>query len=154
MRIEDDLENRGTCLSAQLIMFVQLSGFSNDNGGVPPVDGEDSVKHVLARWLTPHSRALIRDDMLRPLCPSPMDINHALWKFAEEDRPLLTSTIVNKHIQWYPGNDMSESVRQMRSEQRAWFGLVEIECIEEIINCTSVDDDPLTVLQTITLPFQ
>ena len=81
-------------------------------------------------------------------------INHALWKFAEEDRPLLTSTIVNKHIQWYPGNDMSESVKQMRSEQRAWFGLVEIECIEEIINCTSVDDDPLTVLQTITLPFQ
>ena len=134
-------------------MFVHLSGFSSD--GVPPVDGDDSVTYALVRWLvTAHPRVLVRDDVLRPLCPPPLDINHALWKFAEEDRSLLTPTILNKHITSYPGNVMSDKVRNMHSEERAWFGLVEIDCMQEILNCTRVDDDLNTILQTITLPFQ
>ena len=113
-----------------------------------------SSRRSLVRWLTAHPRALVRDDALRPLCPPPLDINHALWKFAEEDRSLLTPRIVNQHITSYPGNTMSESLTHMRSEQRAWFGLVEIDCLREILNCTSVDNDLNTILQTITLPFQ
>ena len=153
VRLEDDVETRGTCLSAQLIMFVHLSGFDSDDG-VPPVDGEDSVTYALVRWLTAHPNALLRDDMLRPMCPAPLDINHALWKFAEEDRPLVTPAILNKHITSYPGKTMAEKIRHMRSEKRAWFGLVEVECIQDILNCTYVDNDLGTVLQTITLPFQ
>ena len=104
VRLEDDVSTRGTCLSAQLIMFIHLSGFSA--AGVPAVDDDDSVTYALIRWLTAHPRALVRDDTLRPLCPPPLDINHALWKFAEEDRSLLTPRIVNQHITYYPGNIM------------------------------------------------
>lgn len=152
VRLEDDVSTRGTSLAAQLIMFIHLSGFSSD--GTPAVHDDDSVTYALVRWLTAHPRALVRDDALRPLCPPPLDINHALWKFAEEDRSLLTPRIVNQNITSYPGNTMSESLAHMRSEQRAWFGLVEIDCIREILNCTSVDNDLNTILQTITLPFQ
>ena len=152
VRLEDDVSTRGTCLSAQSIMFIHLSGFSANS--VPAVDDDDSVTYVLVRWLTAHPRALVRDDALRPLCPPPLNINHTLWKFAEEDRPLLTTRIVNQHITSYPGNTMCESLTQMHSEQRAWFGLVEIDCMREILNCTSVDNDLNTILQTITLPFQ
>ena len=153
VRLDDDVPDRGTCLSAQLIMFVHVSGFSSDSDGVPPVDGDDSITYALVRWLTPHPRAILRDHLLRPVCPPPMDINHALWKFAEEDRPLLTPSIVNKHITCYPGKTIDDNVRHMRSEERAWFGLVETDCIEEILNCTCVDNDLGTLLQTITLPF-
>ena len=154
VRFEDDLATRGTCLSGQLIMFVHLSGFDNSDDGVPPVDGEDSVTYALVRWLTAHPNALIRDDCMRPLCSSPMDINHGLWKFAEEDRPLVTPSILGKHVTFYPGKNVSEKVNHMHSEERAWFGLVEVDCIKEIMNCTCVDDDLQTILQTITLPFQ
>ena len=153
VRLKDDVVGRGTCLSAQLITFIYLSGFGKD-GGVPLVDGEDSVSYALVRWLTPHPEALVRDTMQRPICPPPMDINHALWKFATENRPLLTPSIVNRHITSYPGGTMDDKVRHMHSEERAWFGLVEIDCIEEILNCTYVNGDLETILQTITLPFQ
>ena len=101
-------------MSAQLIMFIHLSRFSAD--GVPAVDDDDSVTYDLVRWLTAHPRVLIRDDALRPLCHPPLDINHVLWKFTEEDRSLLTFSIVNRHIAYYPGRTVSDKVTQINSE--------------------------------------
>ena len=153
VRIQDDLKTRPTCLGAQLQMFVQVKGFKNHDDICLP-NGEDSRTYALIRWLCAHPNALVRDDMKRPICPSPMDINHALWKFAEEDRHLLTPDILRSHCICYPGSTVSDQVRHMDSEKRAWFGLVELKTVKEILNCTNVDNDLNTILQTITLPFQ
>lgn len=151
--IEDDLKTRTTCLAAQLLMFVQVTGFRNHVDICLPND-EDSRTYGLIRWLCPHPNALVRDDMKRPMCPPPMDINHALWKFAEEDRHLLTQDVLKSHCTCYPGSTVSDQVTHMHSEKRAWFGLVELQTIKEILNCTNVDNDLNTILQTITIPFQ
>ena len=70
-------------------MFVKVSGLSEAGIDVPEEMrasahnscNEKSVTLALVRWLSPHADALLRDDQLRPVCPPPFDINHALWTF-------------------------------------------------------------------------
>ena len=78
----------------QIIMFVRVSGFSSESGGIHlPSDltnhpgQHDSVVLALVRWLSPHPNALIRDSKLRPICPPPFDTNHALWVFSKRPSP-------------------------------------------------------------------
>ena len=75
-------------------MFVRVSGLGHAGVTVPEdlldapnsTCNRNSVTFTLVRWLTPHPRAIIRDDRLRPMCPAPFDINHALWTFARTPR--------------------------------------------------------------------
>jgi len=91
-------------------MFVEIEGF-NENGITlphhltPTTDGR--IILTLIRWLSPHPRAILRDKSFRPICPPPLDINHALWKFTEttRPRPLLTDAAITRNLNHYHGND-------------------------------------------------
>jgi hypothetical protein len=148
-----------TCLSCEIILFIKLSGFTPDSGGVElprkyriPLTNTDSVVFSLVRWLSPHPDAILRDSKLRPVCPSPLDINHALWRYTTENRPLLTQSIINRHLTYYPGPTIQDSVDNANLEREAMFDLVVPESFETFMNCTITDNN--VVLETITLPFQ
>lgn len=148
-----------TCLSAQILAFVKVSGFKESGIPLPenlrvPETNTSHVTFAMIRWLSPHPRASLRDRKLRPVCMPPFDINHALWKFAECTRPLISDRILGRQIMSYEGRDMATRVNNMHAERRAWFYLILPETIDQIINCTSINNDPNTIMQTITLPFQ
>ena len=138
-------------------MFVQLEGFSSGTIAlpdwlVPTADGR--VVLCLIRWLSPHPRAILRDKSLRPICVAPLDINHALWKFTETKRALLTDTILDKNLKYYDGN-MTERKRLSMLESHASYDLILPETIDYYINCTRCDEESEdnTILETITIPF-
>ena len=139
-----------TCLSAQLLVFVQITGLQ-DFLTLPAslrnhIDYVTSVILALIRWLSPHPDAiLLRDDQLRPTCPSPLDINHALWTFTETTRPNLTDAVVMRNSSCYPDADT------IINEKTARFDLVQPESLHMYLNCTQLDNND--VLETITLPF-
>ena len=114
-----------------------------------------SVEFAFIRWLSPHPNALIRDSKLRPICPPPLDINHALWTYSTRPRGALTAAVIRKHIDFYHGVTEDERNRSVRSESDAYFDLIQPECFQRFMNCTHVnmDTDTHTILETITLPF-
>ena len=145
-----------TCLTAEIIMFVRVSGFQsvNNNGGVvlPEIYRTDnpggSILFTLVRWLIPHADALLRDSQLRPIGRPPLDINHALWKFAERDRPV-PEVAFRRQLHFYGSAD--ERVENLRLERRAYFDLLQPDCFETYVNCTVHENN--TILETVTLPF-
>ena len=156
VRIHGPLENN-TCLTAQIIAFVEISGF-NDQLVLPtklrnPPTNSRRVTLALVRWLAPHPDALLRDSDNRPIAPSPLDINHALWKFAETQRPVLTPAVLEKNLSYYDGHDRSSRVANANLERTAMFDLLEPETFTNYVNCTEVNVDRKSILETITLPF-
>ena len=86
------------------------------------------------------------------MCPSPLDINHALWRYSTENRPLLTQTIINRHLaDYYPGLNVQDKLDNSILEREAMFDLVVPESFETFMNCSITDNN--TLLETITLPF-
>ena len=158
VRIRGPPENN-TCLSAQILMFVNISGFSAQSGfELPreyrnPVNNTSSVLLSLVRWMSPHPDSLIRDSKLRPLCPPPLDINHALWIFSKTTRPQLTENILQKHLSFYDTNTLYSAETIRNSERTARFDFIQPESFDSYINCTPVDQEPNTILETITIPF-
>lgn len=152
-----------TCLSAEIVMFLRISGFvtAGTEGVVlpeayrSPIGNTEFVVFALIRWLSPHPDALLRDDQLRPICPAPLDINHALWTFAQEPRALLTTPVINRNMMLYPGNTVEERVRNADAEREAMFDLVLPESLETFMNCTTCNTttDSNVILETITIPF-
>ena len=163
-----------TCWSAQILMFLHISGFNNDGIGLPKQfrsttqhgsdssgddsdgDGDGDVILALIRWLTPHPDALLRDSERRPICPPPLDINHALWTYATETRQLVNRRILSKNIMYFPGQDTEERKHNAELERRAMFDLVQPQSFEHFINCTRINTTTPTevsLLETITIPF-
>ena len=149
-----------TCLSAEIIMFVRISGFTDDGVVLPedyqsPPGQTHSVTFALIRWLSAHPDALLRDSQRRPICPPPLDINHALWTYSEENRELLTTTIMNRNLHMYPGKNTQEREHNASLERRAMFDLVLPQTFEKFMNCTAINTttDPNVILETITIPF-
>ena len=141
-------EGEVTCWSAQVLVFVKISGFE-DFMTLPawsrdPPDNYTSWTLALVRWLSPHPNALVRDGQRRPLCTSPFGFNHALWTFTKQERPDLTDDVVLRNSQCYP--DTSSII----SEKTARFDLIDIRWLKTYMNCTVIDDE---VLETITIPF-
>ena len=142
-------------------MFVEIEGF-NENGITlphhltPTTDGR--IILTLIRWLSPHPRAILRDKSLRPICPPPLDINHALWKFTETGlpRPLLTDVAITRNLNHYHGNDIVERKRAALLESRAFYDLIVPESIDYFMNCTRCDQETEdhNILETITIPFE
>ena len=140
----------GTCLSAQLIVFVRITGLQ-DILAVPAhlentSTDDSSITLALIRWLSPHPDAILRDQKMRPVCVPPFDINHALWTFSKTLRPELTDDIVISQESSYP------DAETVLSERDARYDLVLPESLNQHINCTVVDR--LNIMETITLPFQ
>jgi hypothetical protein len=154
VRVMGPPENN-TCLTAQILVFVHIVGFGDDivlpQRFRNPVD--NSVVFALVRWLSPHQDALIRDSELRPIAPSPLDINHALWKFSETQRPLLSQSVIDSNLHCYDGTDTPSRLLHANRERTAMFDLLEPETFEYFVNCTEVNADKQAILETITLPF-
>ena len=154
-------EESNTCLSTELLVFVVLSGFvenSNDGFVLSPscrntVTNPYSVEFALVRWLSPHPNTFIRDSKLRPICTPPLDINHALWTYAQ--RPANRDLKTN-HTMFYNGNNQEEQALSLQSESRAFFDLIQPDSFVGFINCTPINTstETGTLLETITLPFE
>ena len=152
-----------TCFSAELLMFVILTGFvENNRHGIvlprsqrQPSTNTESVEFALIRWLSPHRDSLIRDSQRRPIAPPPLDINHALWSYSRSTRNALTKNVIKKHIHFYGDTQMKRD-RVLKLESDAYFGLVPISSLLHFINCTSINTeiDTHTILETITIPFE
>jgi hypothetical protein len=155
-------------------MFVEISGFTNDalDGGIrlpenlrnPKLKDKLSVVLALVRWLSPHPDALLRDKKLRPICPSPFDMNHALWKFtnlhsSRSSFPeFLPSRVtggraIHEQLDMFDGSDVRTRLRCMQNEAFARYDLLQPESFQTFMNCTRVNQDQSSILETITIPF-
>lgn len=146
-------------------MFVKVSGLSEAGIDVPAEMrasahnscNEKSVTLALVRWLTPHPDALLRDDELRPVCPPPFDINHALWTFAkiENQRPYFRDHLFARQLNLFPGRDRVTQRQYANTLKYARYDLVTLESIDTYMNCTFLNNDPNgSILESITLPFE
>ena len=138
-------------------MFVRLTGFGEISGiSIPlhlrnPPTNTSSLDLALVRWLSPHPNSLLRDDKLRPVCPPPFDINHALWQFSKRATRRWSRTTRIKHQ--FPAPTDEERSLMMERHQYVMYDLVQPQSIDVYMNCTPVVHDPFTFLETITLPF-
>lgn len=167
-------KGKTTCLSAQLLMFVKISGFTNDelDGGIrlpenlrnPKLKDQHTAVWALVRWLSPHPDALLRDKKMRPICPSPFDMNHALWKFTNLDSSrssfpeFLPSRItggkaIHEQLDMFDGSDLHARLACMQNEAFARYDLLQPESFQTFMNCTRVNQDQSSILETITIPF-
>lgn len=153
-------------------MFVKVFGFMdsdivapsylrsalNDNSNNSCSDDEmnDCVTLALVRWLSPHSDALLRDSDLRPVCPSPFDVNHALWTFSKirRRRDVFERRNITRQLNLFAGKDDGERREQAERLSRAWYDLIQVDTIEKYMNCTCIDNNSELILQTITIPFE
>ena len=103
--------------------------------------------------MSPHPESLVRDPKLRPLCPPPLDINHALWTFSKTTRPLLTDDISRKHFSCYDASALYSPEMILNSEKNARFDFIQPESFDSYINCTPANQAPDTILETINIPF-
>ena len=152
-----------TALSAQVIMFVSVDGFGGHSGiDVPeslrsPVNTtctQTRVTLALVRWLSPDPRARERDSKQRPLCPEPFNINHALWTFSKRhQRPYFSDHMFARQLHLFPGSSRQTRRDNAMAQSCARYGLVQLETIDTFMNCTSIDGDADTILETITIPF-
>ena len=142
-------------------MFVRISGFGEHSGvQLPvalrnPITNCTSVVLVLIRWLSPHPNAILRDAAHRPVCPSPFDINHVLWKFSllPRQRVALYRRHVEAQLSMFQGSTDMEKREHVHSLSRARYDLVQVESIETFMNCTTIDNDRNTIMETVTIPF-
>ena len=98
---------------------------------------------------------LLRDSEHRPICRSPLDINHALWMFTKKEQVTLTQREIDRHILYFDGDDMQARLDNAELERRAMYDLIVPESFEKYMNCTLVDTktDNNIILETITIPF-
>lgn len=69
-------------LCCEALCFFTITGWSGVNVVVPG----DSITYALGRWFQPHRTSIRRDKQHRPICPGPLNINHALWTYARSAR--------------------------------------------------------------------
>ena len=139
-------------------MFVKVSGFGIDRIPLPRSFRmqTDSLVFSLVRWLSPHPEAgLHRDSSRRPVCPAPFDMNHALWTFSKlsRRRPSFADHLFARQLHLFPGSTNPERRLSSRHYESAMYDLVKPESFNQYMNCTSIDNDPDKILETITIPF-
>ena len=161
MRLKGTVDN--TALSVKVICFVQVSGLRSANITVPaelldPLTNacsDDRIVFALVRWLSPDSRALLRDSKFLPLCPPPFGSNHALWTFATRtnQRGYLTDHLFARQLHLFPGSDRATRRQHARTFKYARYDLIGLNSIDIFMNCTFTDGDRSSILETVTLPF-
>ena len=157
--VRPQVADEETCYTCQVNMFVKLSGFGQDSGIILPQYLRDadpsSVVLALVRWLSPHPRAIIRDAEQRPICSPPFDINHALWTYTKTPhaRFAFRGHMFGRQRGVF-GSDADTQRSAIDRDMFAHYDLLDPRSFQSYVNCTSVDEDPCTFLETITLPFQ
>ena len=142
-------------------MFVRISDFGDKSGVQLPValrnptTNRKSVVLALIRWLSPHRNAILRDAERRPICPPPFDINHALWQYSvlPRSRESLQRANVDRHLSMFSGCTDAQKRAHAHSLRRARYDLVQVQSIDKFMNCTTIDNDPNTIMETLTVPF-
>ena len=152
--------DNNTCLTAELVMFVIVSGFVEDpaRGFVltpelrNTVSNSRDVQFALVRWLAPHDHAFLRDTKLRPIAPAPMDINHALWTYARRPE---RRDLIGSHNIFYEGVTETEREHSLERERYAYFDVIRPDSFVGFVNCTPINtvSETDTILETITIPF-
>ena len=144
----------------QVITFVAVSGFQDiQTNGITlpehlrdPLENTTKVVLCLVRWLEPHPRARMRDAEYRPACPAPFNINHSLWRFARlrSPRRSFNADNVNEQMLLFRGRDDDERRDEAQRHEFARYDLVQPETFESFMNCTVLDEDEGTILETNT----
>ena len=158
-------------------MFIEVSGFVAAEGVVlpeslhPESEGDgtddhdddddkeekkiDTVVLTLIRWLSPHPKAIVRDPSLRPVAPPPLDIDHCLWEFTKQDlrRDSLSGRLFTPQLHLFPGKSRQERRDNAEDLRYARYDVITLDSLGMIMNCTCVDNDPNTILETVILPF-
>jgi len=153
-------------------MFVEVSGFLDTDIVLPEYlhydaslpgnidspfsdSGVNRIRLALVRWLSPHPDAVLRDSELRPVCPPPFDINHALWRFSQtrRRRNSFNGRNITRQLSLFPGNDTRQQREYANRLSHAWYDLIDVNTIDKYMNCTCIDNDSELILETITLPF-
>jgi len=148
----------GTALTAEIQMFVEVSGFGHGSGVFLPShlrypdENHYSCIFAVVRWLSPHPDALLRDSQSQPICPPPFDINHALWRYskrANQRRVFGNRANIIRQSHLFPGPNRVVNAYNL---SRAMYDMVDVRTIEHVINCTPIDDST-NILETLILPF-
>jgi hypothetical protein len=97
----------------------------------------------------------MRDADHLPMCPPPFGCNHALWTFAETNtqRGYFADHMFARQLHLFRGSERAAQRVHAESLSRAMFGLVQLQTIDTYMNCTTVDNDENSLLETVTLPF-
>ena len=161
VRLEGTEDN--TAMSAQVICFLQVTGLRNAQIPVPeglrvPTNNtcsDDQVTLTVVRWLSPDSRCLLRDAESLPLCPPPFGANQALWTFSKRRtrRSYFSDNLFARQLHLFPGRDQDSQRESAMKFVYAMYDLVQLETIKQIMNCTFIDDNHDSIMETVTLPF-
>ena len=142
---------RLNALCAEASCFVTVSNLSRIQ--IPGLDPDhpsantelqgavrnDSVTFFLVRWFEAHEHSFQRDQLKRPICPGPLDINHCVWRYAKTQSPR-----------------QSVPPHRPATERYAYYGLIFPENVVGLVNIAPIfvnntintGDD---WLQTVTL---
>ena len=152
-----------SALSVQVVMFIKVSGLGHAGIQVPeclriPRNNtctRHSVVLTVVRWLTPDQRSLLRDSKFMPLCPPPFGSNHALWTFQRlaRQRGYFSDHIFARQLHLFPGSDRRTRRLHANTLKHAKYDLITLESIDSFMNCTTIDNDNDSILETIMLPF-
>ena len=144
-------------------MFLKISSFGHGTGIFLPPSLQHpkykrntrSVIFAVVRWLSPHPNATIRDSEQRPVCPPPFDLNHALWTFTKlpATRDSFNAANLRRQLDLFHGSDRPSKEQHADTLSKARYDLIELESIDKFINCTTINGDTETILETITLPL-
>ncbi len=145
-------------------MFVNISGFSpsseNDAVALPddlrnPASNTSHVTLAVVRWLSPHPDAALRDSHKLPICSAPLDMNHALWKYTRVPtrRRSLSGVAFHRQLELFQGSEDVTRQQNVNFQAYARYDLVQPQSFESFMNCTPINGDACTVLETITIPF-
>ena len=153
-------------------MFVKVSGFGQASGITLPLhvrnseealhvrnseEDTSSVVFAVVRWLSAHPSAILRDSKGRPVCPPPLDTNHALWTYSKLARRraifYTRAPYFRSQLSAFAGSDDIQRIRNSNTEAFAYYGMVLPETFASYMNCTSVSMNQSDILETITLPF-
>ena len=144
-------------------MFIKVSGLGHAGIDVPeclrmPRNNtctRHSVVLAVVRWLAPDQRSLLRDSKFMPLCPPPFGSNHALWTFQRltRQRGYFSDHIFSTQLHLFPGSDRRTQRQNADTLSYARHDLVTLESIGNFMNCTTIDNNTESILESIVIPF-
>ncbi len=89
---------RVNSLCAEAVCFLRVTGLSQivipaldpvafpDSSDLRDVFHDGSITFFLVRWFDPHPTCHQRDHLNRPICSTPLHINHCLWTYSKAER--------------------------------------------------------------------
>ena len=148
--------------------FVKVSGMLA--AGLHVLSGlrsevhDDCIHFVLGRYFEPHTTAVERDGLYRPVCPGTLRINHCLWRYARAphvraaliDSSGNTTRAFREQCHLF-GHSPQQQSTLLENEKYAYFNLLSPSNILHRVNLSPTfvpgtsEQDSSTWLQTVTV---